>query len=308
MSSQDDMKELIELFRFEKILNSNPQNKLITVLGKINGENAIVLLEKLHFQSISDDENSISSLSSSVKQLFHNDVYFNGVTGQGDGSNNGFNELKVNLIYPATETHIQKQLEQQHHMIKETPEMYKNVVKPYIESMFAAGRLKWVENILYNGAESDRVVYQDDDMVILPDMKWDGENMDAFYLVSILKRKDILSLRDINKNHYEFLNGISERIKDIIPKKYNNEIKSDQLRIFIHYQPSYYHFHIHIVNIKHLGLGNGIVAGKAWLLDDIIDQLFHSNAEFSFEQRTLSYVIGENHELWKRFNESNQLA
>lgn len=69
--------------------------------------------------------------------------------------------------------------------------------------------------------------------------------------------------------------------------------------MFVHYQPSYYHFHIHIVNVKHSGLGDGIAAGKAVLLEDIIEQLDFLGPE-GFMGRTLTYVLGENHDLWNR--------
>lgn len=301
--TSENLNALVKQFHFTKVLNSNPQNKIITLLGTIQGKDAIINLEKPHFQAPTSDE-EVSSLASSLVEMFHNDVYFTGLT-DCEVSAKELKQIKVNLIYPATQTHIQKYLEQKYHMVRETPIMYKDIVKPYINKMYESGRLQWVENILYNGAESERVVYQDDDMVILPDMKWDGKNMDSFYLVSILKRKDIRSLRDLNYSHVDFLTNLSEMIKKFIPQKYNNRIQSDQLRIFIHYQPSYYHFHIHIVNILHTGLGNGIAVGKAWLLDDIIDQLEHFPEGHSFEERTLTYVIGENHEVWKRFQSSS---
>ena len=60
-------------------------------------------------------------------------------------------------------------------------------------------------------------------------------------------------------------------MKEVTVNKYG--IKPDQLRVFLHYQPSYYHFHLHIVNVQHPGLGDGIAIGKAILLDDVIDNL-----------------------------------
>ena len=47
-------------------------------------------------------------------------------------------------------------------------------------------------------------------------------------------------------------------------------VQPQQLRLFVHYQPSYYHFHVHFC---HTGLGNngpGAAVGKAHLLDDVI--------------------------------------
>lgn len=45
-------------------------------------------------------------------------------------------------------------------------------------------------------------------------------------------------------------------------------IQASELRLWVHYQPSYYHLHVHIAHIQYSG--SGLHAGKAILLDDII--------------------------------------
>jgi m7GpppX diphosphatase len=40
----------------------------------------------------------------------------------------------------------------------------------------------------------------------------------------------------------------------------------------VHYQPSYYHFHLHFTHLQ-LDEGHGMAAGKAHLLEDVIDNL-----------------------------------
>ena len=72
----------------------------------------------------------------------------------------------------------------------------------------------------------------------------------------------------------------------------------NELRILVHTNLAYYHFHIHIVNIKHPGLGNSIAAGKAILLEDIIEMLNYLGPE-GYMNKTITYAIGENHDLWK---------
>ena len=83
-------------------------------------------------------------------------------------------------------------------------------------------------------------------------------------------------------------------MKEVTVNKYG--IKPDQLRVFLHYQPSYYHFHLHIVNVQHPGLGDGIAIGKAILLDDVIDNL---KLDGQYYTKTIGFVLGENHELWQ---------
>lgn len=50
-------------------------------------------------------------------------------------------------------------------------------------------------------------------------------------------------------------------------------VRADQLRVFVHYQPSYYHFHVHVCHVA-LAASAGMAVGKAHLLDDIIG-VFH---------------------------------
>lgn len=55
--------------------------------------------------------------------------------------------MKVNLIYPATETHVRKHTDQSFHMVVETPAIYELVTRPFIESL-PADKIEWVYNIL----------------------------------------------------------------------------------------------------------------------------------------------------------------
>ena len=83
-------------------------------------------------------------------------------------------EIKFTLIYPATETHIRKYSKQSLRIITETPQVYQQLVKPYVDSKRADGRLNWVYNILSHLTESDRIVYEDPDekegFIMFPDL------------------------------------------------------------------------------------------------------------------------------------------
>jgi len=75
---------------------------------------------------------------------------------------------------------------------------------------------------------------------------------------------------------------------------------SGSLRLYVHYQPTYYHFHVHIVNANYTGfMGMGV--GQAHLLDDIIS-LLEVDSDLGpsiFERMTLTYGLGERHNLFK---------
>lgn len=299
------LKDHVSKFVFERVLDSNPQTKSLVLLGTIDSQHAIVTLEKTHFSVESDSSSELASaLLKTIEQVklnTVNDIYHWGLTTmEHDLEKNP--SAKLNLIYPATTVHIKKYAQQKQHLINETPEMYVKYVEPYIQTMIG-DRLKWVRNILYEGAEAEKTIFKDpiedkEGFNLSPDMKWDGINMDSLYLLAIVYREDVRSLRDLNVNHQEWLRGLNTKIRKIVAEHYQGKMKPDQLRLFVHYQPSYYHFHIHVVNILHPGLGNGIATGKAILLEDVIEQLSFLGPD-GFKNRTISYVIGENHDLWK---------
>ncbi|KAH3668679.1 hypothetical protein OGAPHI_002433 [Ogataea philodendri] len=281
--------ELVSRFEFGRVLSSDSQLKTVALLGSIDGKDAILQLEKSHF-----DVSQLPQLPvDQIREIASNDVYFWAMTTLKQSLDNP--AAKLNIIYPATETHIRKFEKPVIHIVSETPLLYQQVVAPYIATM-RGDRIKWVRNILYEGAEADRVVYKNDDFVLIPDMKWDGTTMESLYLCGIVFRDDIASIRDLNESHIEYLTKILTTLKTVVPQKYN--IRADELRVFVHYQPSYYHFHIHVVNASYNGLGQSILAGKAILLEEVIDNLRFLGPK-GYQQRTLTYAINESHKLWE---------
>lgn len=64
-------------------------------------------------------------------------------------------------------------------------------------------------------------------------------------------------------------------------------------------QPTYYHFHIHIVHVS-LEAGATQAVGKALSLDNIISQLatMAGDDEAGMDKVDLSFTLGEASELW----------
>lgn len=152
-------------------LRSDSLRKSLILLGTIDGQRAIVTIEKIQFSL--DNSSFFKDLGlDQIKCLDHNDVYsWNVATIKQDIEH--YPGAKVNLIYPATETHVEKYRKQKRRIIRETPEKYEKYVVPYIQTM-KGDRIKWVYNILHNGVEADRVIFKDNDpvtgFVLLPDM------------------------------------------------------------------------------------------------------------------------------------------
>ncbi|RHZ79401.1 hypothetical protein Glove_146g46 [Diversispora epigaea] len=295
--------EELKEFKFVRLLNEEPRTKTATILGTLYSQNdSIIVIEKLHF---SNDEYEILT-KERISQWIpdeKNDIYhwFNGLLNK----NEKWPDFKIILIYPATEMHIEKYSYQPRHLVRETPEIYEKVVKPYIESI-PKSRIQWVYNILSKKSESEKILLEvegeEKGFLLFPDMKWDKKTIESLYLQALVYRNDIRSLRDLNGSHLPLLKNLRQQIHEFVPQKYPN-VGADELRLFVHYQPSYYHFHVHVTHLRNDIIVGGISIAKAFLLDDIIENL-EVFAKDYYERCTLTYVIGENETLFLKLNEA----
>ncbi len=118
--------------------------------------------------------------------------------------------------------------------------------------------------------------------------------LEQLYCIALCHRRDISSLRDLTEQHLPLLQNMRSKALQAIEQRYG--IAPDKIRVFVHYQPSYYHFHVHFVHIKYDG--PGLLAGKAHLLEDIIDNITTFGGDF-YQRRTLMFTCGTNDELCK---------
>lgn len=216
-----------------------------------------------------------------------------------------FPDLKINLIYPCTETHIKKYSKQGVRFVTETPEIYRDQIRPYMLSKREQGRLNWVFNIIEGRKEVEDVIYRtklgeagDEGFLLLPDLNWDRKTLDALHLLALVERRDIWSLRDLKKKHIPWLQHMKAKLVAATCETYPS-IEPDQLKLYVHYQPTYYHFHIHIVHVQ-LEAGATQATGKAVGLDSIMETLgvMAGDEEAGMETVSMSYTLGEASELW----------
>ena len=197
--------------------------------------------------------------------------------------------MKATLIFPATKRHIEKYSEHEPFVINETPELYKDVTLPWIES--SEFSIQWVHDLLEKKKDPDCIVMDDSDpeigFVLVSDM-WDRQKKESFFLVAIINKRGIRSLRDLTTEHLPLLKNILKKGKDAIEKDFG--ISSQKIKIYLHYQPSYHHLHIHFTHIGFdaPGSGGSDVMG-AHLLTDVIDNITIVNDYY--QRKTLSYPL-----------------
>ncbi|CAA7265465.1 unnamed protein product [Cyclocybe aegerita] len=300
--------EALNAFTFERILHEDPITHSLTLLGTFPNQNdasakvqAIVRIEKTALTA--EDSPRFfgeNGLIRKVEVEESTDIYtwlFGWLKEERE------RDVKINVICPATEVHIRKYTTQERIVVHETPELYKKHVKPYIEA-FPPSRTKWVENILTGVSEQHKVLFSSPEFLILPDMKWDLKTVSSLYLVALVQDRAIRSLRDLRHTHVELLKAIRHQANRVVQEKWGLERGS--LRMYIHYQPSYYHFHVHIVNVNYEGGLLGMAVGQAHLLDDVISMLELDTGDGPgiFQRITLTYALGDQHGLYEAMRKS----
>ena len=118
----------------------------------------------------------------------------------------------------------------------------------------------------------------------------------APFLVCIFERNDYSS--DLTPEHLPLLENILEKSLKTIEEKYG--VGSNQILAYLHYQPSYYHLHIHFVHLKWQAPGSG--AGKAHLLTAVIENIRRTGDYY--QSVTLPSIMKANDTLALKYKEA----
>ena len=149
-------------------------------------------------------------------------------------------KCEILVIYPAIKEDFKKYIYTSKKKSIETYEMYYNNIYPKIITQ----DLTWINNIVNGISENESIIYNDNDFILMPDLKWDNKTIDDLYYLVIFKDKQLKSIRDLNLLHVTLL----QKTKDISIKKIKelHNIDSDQLRLYFHYYPSFWQLHLHV--------------------------------------------------------------
>jgi len=296
----EPLESILTEFEFVKVLNENAENKLVFIhaLKRMTAaddqtetnRNAVLILEKPHFGL--DETKSYLELNHEHNLDIDNDVYKK----LSVYPSKPYNNIQVQLIYPATDAHLAKYSSQEFFFLNESYEDWLNVTSVYLKN--ASFDIQWVHNILEHKKESERIVFEDSDpsngFILLPDIKWDGKTADSLYLLAIVHRKGVRSLRDLNKDHLALLENVRTKSLEAIETKYG--IKKNKIRAYLHYQPSFYHLHVHFTHIKFQIPG---VPERNHQLNQVIENL-NIDSEY-YRKASLQFAIKQNDPLYELY-------
>ncbi len=211
----------------------------MTLLGKIDGLQTLLTAERAAFPSDFDKVKSIHDDIVNIQNLGSNDIY-RWYLASSSITDATPPDLKLNLIHPCTEKHIKKYSPQIVRMVTETPEIYKQYVRPYMQRMRDEGRLNWVFNIIEGRAEQEDVLLRDagppnadEGFLLTPDLNWDKKTLTSLHLLALVERRDLWSLRDLKRGHVEWLKHMREKILDATVKLYTG-LEKDMLKLYVH--------------------------------------------------------------------------
>lgn len=219
------------------------------------------------------------------------------------------NEFNVELISPASDRQIARAMPSSgRSLIVETPELYEQVTKAFIQEIVSSGSLSWVQNIINGTKEKERKLFENDDWLLNIDTKWRSHPdpltvpkeewrnnkvaVDDLYCLGISKHTQIASLRDLRQKHVDMLKSMYMEGLKTIQEVYG--VEPNQVRAFVHYQPQFYHFHVHFTRI-HNEIGCQVERGH--LLSDIIQNITLDDQYY--KNRDITYALSHNDKLFK---------
>jgi len=122
---------------------------------------------------------------------------------------------------------------------------YQNKIIPSINK----NNTQWVFDIFNGKREQNRIIYQDSDFVLIPDIKWDGRNIIDLHILAFFKDPKLQSIRDLTSEDIKLLDRVMKISLENIKRRYN--LTEDQLKIYFHYKPSVWQLHLHFDNLFH---------------------------------------------------------
>lgn len=250
----DTLESILTDFDFVKIINENPLNKILIIHAQrkndkepdteVTNRNAVVIFEKSHFNL--EEIKAYLEMNNPMDWYINNDAYKKLCI----YPSKPFNNVQVQLIYPATDSHIAKYTQAETFFLLETYDNWLNITSEFIKNK--SFDLTWVHNILEHKTETERIVFEDEckdnGFILLPDMKWDGKTIENLYLLGIVHQKELGSLRDLNDSHIKLLENMRDKALTTIESKY--KVNRSKIRAYLHYYPSFYHLHVHFTHIN----------------------------------------------------------
>lgn len=136
-------------------------------------------------------------------------------------------------------------------IVKESYQEYLTFIEKYDSE-----KDRWIYNIIDGIEEQQHILYQDDQIIIIPDYKWNKSDKTKLHILTIPKDKSLRSIRSLNSSHVELLNHCKNKTCEIIENIFDVDI--DSLKMYFHYAPTTWHLHIHFVHLQNSDVNSSV--------------------------------------------------
>lgn len=172
-------------------------------------------------------------------------------------------QVMYNKIFDDTMKYISKKLSETNHLFLQTnqninlkneePLTYKK--ETYDDYLYRIKSVdpdnyQWIFDIIEGRKEKDKIIYQDDEFVLVPKNKKNSESIENIHILALVANKELRSLRDLTSDHIPLLNHILKTSLEKLEIKY--KIPKESWRAYIHYYPSAWQLHIHFTYLNNL--------------------------------------------------------
>lgn len=284
------MHSKLDRFREKCVLNSCNEVVSKVYLGEIDGEVAILIVNKMPV----GDELALSGHSTVIHQ---NDIFTSGILESNE-------KMKYSIIHPATDALIKKYTKSERITIRETYTLYRDRILPL--ALEKGPNTLWIDNIFrqaqghsapYTTESKEEVLYLDNDFLICPDLKWDRISKESLYLLVLIKDRRIYTIRELTDAHIPLLERIEYAVEGVL-KTYGYNLS--QVKVYFHYYPTFYRAHIHVSAITASVLGRSV--GTSVLLHEVIENL--KIAGDYYKKRTMEIEISKESYIYEGYKQT----
>ncbi|AFM99267.1 hypothetical protein EHEL_101750 [Encephalitozoon hellem ATCC 50504] len=232
------MENILKEFILDQSLFNSEGNLYI---GRIQNQKAILVFPKQSFPG----DALAHLLSLPMENTQSNDVYHSYRVLSPT-------HIHFRVVYPATEEHIKKYSSKLVY-VRETYEEYLDFVNNHRHIS-----ANWMDNIIMQDKRdtNEKILYEDEEIMIIPDYKWNCHDIDSLHLLVIFKDSNLRTVRDIGS--YDLLIKAQEEASSILTSMFS--LDPSYTFMFFHYRPTYLRLHLHVINIKiaHEGTASSI--------------------------------------------------
>jgi len=138
-------------------------------------------------------------------------------------------------------------------------------------------------------AETDKILMRTEQFMIVQDWKWGGDKLVDLHFLVIPFTTDLKSIRDLDDSHIPLLSNMKAGILSTASEQFG--IKADKLSLYFHYQPTYYHLHVHVTHTDNSDTGGS----NAVYLDTVLSNL--TLLGNYYKRVSMTFTLSDTHEL-----------